>query len=208
MASDKIVTLRILLVGPSNGGKTSLLLRYLDDIFDTETATATIGVEFRSKKVSIRGKQYKVLLFDTAGQERFQPLTSSYYRSAQGVIIVYDTSNRDSFLSMEHWFREAETYASTRVVKCLVGSKTDKAASRAVKYEEGKELAERYDAMFVEVSSKTRENVRRPFVDVIDKIVETPELVNWQVRRGATGDNAVDVGGQPGAGERITVCAC
>ena len=56
-------------------------------------------------------------LLDT---ERFQPLTSSYYRNAQGVIIVYDTSNRDSFLSMEDWFRQAETYASPGVVKCLV----------------------------------------------------------------------------------------
>jgi len=62
--------------------------------------------------------------------------------------------------------------------------------------------------MFVEVSSKSRENVRRPFVDVVDKIVETPGLVNPQVKRRATGDNAVDVSGQPGAGERITVCAC
>lgn len=162
----------------------------------------------QTKKVSVRGKPYRLLLFDTAGQERFRTLTSSYYRNAQGVIIVYDTSNRDSFLSMEHWFREAETYASPGVVKCLVGSKTDKAASRAVKYEEGKELAERYDAMFVEVSSKTRENVRRPFVDVVDKIVETPELVNPQVKRRATGDNAVDVGGGASADDRITVCAC
>ncbi|KAF8457170.1 P-loop containing nucleoside triphosphate hydrolase protein [Terfezia claveryi] len=208
MASDQDPTLKILLIGPSSGGKTSLLLRYVDDIFDTETATATIGVDFRTKKVSVRGKPYRLLLFDTAGQERFQPLTSSYYRNAQGVIIVYDTSNRDSFLSMEDWFRQAETYASPGVVKCLVGSKTDKAASRAVKYEEGKELAERYGAMFVEVSSKTRENVRRPFVDVIDKIVETPELVNPQVKRRGTRENAVDVGGQPGADERITVCAC
>ena len=77
-----------------------------------------------------------------------------------------------------------------------------------MKYEEGEELAERYGAMFVEVSSKTRENVRRPFVDVVDKILETPELVNPQVKQRGTGDNAVDVGGQPGAGERITVCAC
>jgi len=90
---------------------------------------------------------------------------------------------------MEHWFGEAETYASPGVIKCLVGSKTDKAASRAVTYEEGAELAKKFGAMFVEVSSKNRENVRRPFVDVVDKIVETPELVRPAARR-ATGNGA------------------
>lgn len=85
-----------------------------------------------------------------------------------------------------------------------VGSKIDKAASRAVQYEEGVELAKRFGAMFVEVSSKTRENVRRPFVDVVDKIVETPELLN--ARRGL-GDNTVQVGGE-GAQGSSNGCAC
>jgi len=201
MSSD--TALKILLIGPSNGGKTSLLLRYVDDIFDTESSTATIGVDFRTKNVTVRGKQYRLMLFDTAGQERFRFLTSSYYRNAQGVIIVYDTSNRDSFSSMDHWFREVEMHTSPEVVKCLVGSKIDKVASRAVQYEEGTELAERFGAMFIEVSSKTRENVRRPFVDVVDKIVETPELVAQLTRR----DNAVQVG-REATDQGTYGCAC
>lgn len=108
-----------LLVGPSNSGKTALLLRYVDDMFDTDSATATIGVDFRLKKLSVKGKPYRLLLFDTAGQERFRALTSSYYRNAQGCILVYDVSNRESFLSMNHWFGEVENYAD-RVIKYLV----------------------------------------------------------------------------------------
>ncbi|KAI5804027.1 ras-domain-containing protein [Peziza echinospora] len=195
--TDQDPTIKILLIGPSNGGKTSLLLRYIDDIYDTESSTATIGVDFRTKKVTVKSKPYKLLLFDTAGQERFRTLTSSYYRNAQAVILVYDTSNRDSFLSMPHWFREAETHAAPDVVKFLVGSKKDKEASRAVKEEEGRELAERYGAGFVEVSSKTRENVRRPFVEVVDAVVDRPGGV--ASKRDSVGGGA---GGSAGAGQQ------
>jgi len=182
MASEE-PTIKLLLIGPSNSGKTALLLRYVDDLFDTDSATATIGVDFRVKKLSVKGKPYRLLLFDTAGQERFRTLTSSYYRNAQGCILVYDVSNRESFLSMEHWFGECKTYAEENVVKVLVGSKIDKTGARAVKFEEGKALADRHGAGFIEVSSKTRENVKVPFVQVVDKIVEDPELMNPKVTR-------------------------
>lgn len=99
----------------------------MDDLFDVDSATATIGVDFRVKKLSVAGRPHRLLLFDTAGQERFRTLTSSYYRNAQGVILVYDVSNRESFLSMDHWFGEAEMYAAPGVVKCLVSHSSMKA---------------------------------------------------------------------------------
>ncbi|KAL0637147.1 hypothetical protein Q9L58_003796 [Maublancomyces gigas] len=176
--SSQDPTIKLLLIGPSNSGKTALLLRYVDDIFDTDNATATIGVDFKVKKVSVKGKPHRLLLFDTAGQERFRTLTSSYYRNAQGVILVYDVSNRESFLSMGHWFGEAETYASPGVIKCLVGSKIDRVGSRTVKREEGEALAKKYGATFYECSSKTRQNIREPFVTTVDRIVDTPQLMD------------------------------
>jgi len=180
-------TIKLLLIGPSSSGKTALLLRYVEDIFDTDNATATIGVDFKVKKLSIKGKPHRVLLFDTAGQERFRTLTSSYYRNAQGVLLVYDISNRETFTTMEYWFKEVEKYAPPGAIKCLVGSKLDKStSSRIVRTEEGRALADRYGASFYEVSSKTRENVKEPFVDTVTRIVETPELMNGGVgaRRG------------------------
>jgi len=199
-------TIKILLIGPSNSGKTALLLRYVDDIFDTDSATATIGVDFRVKKLAIRGKPHRLLLFDTAGQERFRTLTSSYYRNAQGCILVYDVSNRESFLSMEHWFGECARYAEPGVVKYLVGSKIDKEGARAVTTAEGKALAERVGAGFVEVSSKTRENVKTPFVETVDRIVENPELMDPKLTRKRR-DGAVNVGqaADEGAGG---MCTC
>ncbi|CCX11350.1 P-loop containing nucleoside triphosphate hydrolase protein [Pyronema domesticum] len=199
-------TIKILLIGPSNSGKTALLLRYVDDIFDTDSATATIGVDFRVKKLAIKGKPHRLLLFDTAGQERFRTLTSSYYRNAQGCILVYDVSNRESFLSMEHWFGECARYAEPGVIKYLVGSKIDKASARAVSTAEGKALADRFNAGFVEVSSKTRENIKTPFVETVDKIVESPELMNTGLARKRNREGAVNL--QQDSGEAGGYCAC
>jgi Ras-related protein Rab-18 len=118
------------------------------------------------------------------------------------VILVYDISNRDSFTAMERWFDEAETNAMPGAIMYLVGSKMDKLASRVVKYEEGEALAKAHGSQFCEVSSKTRENVRKPFVEIVDEIVKNPQLLVASSRRGGT----VTVGGgEQGYG---TGCSC
>ncbi|RDL35092.1 Uncharacterized protein BP5553_07023 [Venustampulla echinocandica] len=203
MASDEsLPTLKILMIGPSGAGKSALLIRYCDDQFDNEYSTATIGVDFKLKKLSVHGKPYRLNLLDTAGQERFRTLSNSYYRGAHGVILVYDISNRDSFAAMERWFEEAETNAMPGAVMYLVGSKLDKTAARQVSADEGQRLAEKHGCSFCEVSAKTRENVRKPFVDIVNAIVKDPKLLSAGSRRGGT----VAVGGEGegwGSG-----CAC
>lgn len=122
MASDEsLPTLKILMIGPSGAGKSALLIRYCDDQFDNESSTATIGVDFKMKKLSVHNTPYRLNLLDTAGQERFRTLSNSYYRGAHGVILVYDISNRDSFLSMERWFDEVESNAQPGAVTYLGG---------------------------------------------------------------------------------------
>jgi len=202
--SSEEPTVKLLLTGPSSSGKTALLLRYCDDFFDGDTS-ATIGVDFRVKKLSVKGKPTRLLIFDTAGQERFSTLTSSYYRNAQGVLLVYDISNRESFLSMDHWFGEAETYAAPGVVKCLVGSKLDKVTARAVTEDEGRDLAERYGASFFEVSAKKGDNTKLPFVDTVDKIVDRPELMRAKLT--ARQGDAVTINGGDNSG-LLSACAC
>ncbi|KAK4137591.1 hypothetical protein BT67DRAFT_340563, partial [Trichocladium antarcticum] len=185
MAADGSFTaLKLLLVGPSGAGKSALLTRYCDDEFDPETAAATIGVDFKSKNLSVRGKPYRLMLFDTAGQERFRTLSTSFYRGAHGVLLVYDISSRPSFLTVEKWFNEAKANTAEGVVIYLVGSKLDKterapgAGGRAVSTEEGRALAEALGAAgFCEASAKTCANVRRPFVEVVDRIVQSPGLL-------------------------------
>ncbi|KAJ2012829.1 Ras- protein Rab-18-B, partial [Coemansia sp. S680] len=97
-------TFKILLVGDSNVGKSSILLRFTDDHFlSPEDTSATIGVDFKVKMYDLDGTRYKLTIWDTAGQERFRTLTSSYYRGAQGVILVYDVCSRESFEHLNNW---------------------------------------------------------------------------------------------------------
>uniref|UniRef100_A0A8D2ZN25 RAB18A, member RAS oncogene family n=1 Tax=Scophthalmus maximus TaxID=52904 RepID=A0A8D2ZN25_SCOMX len=126
MDDDTLTTLKILIIGESGVGKSSLLLRFTDDTFDPEQA-ATIGVDFKVKTISVDGNKAKLAIWDTAGQERFRTLTPSYYRGAQGVILVYDVTRRETFAKLDNWLNELETYCTRNdLVKMLVGNKIDK----------------------------------------------------------------------------------
>ena len=131
MEEDPILTnLKILIIGESGVGKSSLLLRFTDDQFDAEIS-ATIGVDFKVKVITIDGNKVKLAIWDTAGQERFRTLTPSYYRGGQGAILVYDVTNRESFQKIEDWLNELETYTTNHdMIKMLVGNKCDMEAER------------------------------------------------------------------------------
>ncbi|XP_037677454.1 ras-related protein Rab-18-like [Choloepus didactylus] len=126
MDEDVLTTVKILIIGESGVGKSSLLLRFTDDTFNPELA-ATIGVDFKVKTISVDGNKAKLAIWDTAGQERFRTLTPSYYRGAQGVILVYGVTRRDPFLKLDNWLNELETYCRRNdIVNTLVGNKIDK----------------------------------------------------------------------------------
>nr|CDQ04738.1 BMA-RAB-18, isoform a [Brugia malayi] len=177
-----ITTLKILIIGESGVGKSSLMLRFVDDTFDPEIA-ATIGVDFRVTSMMVNQNRVKLAIWDTAGQERFRTLTPSYYRGAQGVICVYDVSNRQTFERLSHWMNEVDTYSTkTDAVKMLIGNKID-ISSREVTREEGLEFAKKHRMLFIEASAKTREGVQCAFEELIEKVLQTPGL--WDSDRSA-----------------------
>lgn len=168
--------MKILLIGNSNTGKSSLLLRFTEDSFDEEIG-ATIGVDFKKKRVSIAGETVTLTIWDTAGQERFRTLTNGYYRGAHGVILVYDVTDRETFDALEDvWIKELDQYKShDDVVTMLVANKTD-LKDHEVSRPEGMALAKRHAMLFIEASARTRKGVKQAFDELTQKIMDTPAL--------------------------------
>jgi len=164
-ASEHDFFFKILLIGDSGVGKSCLLLRFADNSW-TDTHISTIGVDFKIKTLEIDGKTVKLQIWDTAGQERFRTITSSYYRGAQGIILVYDCTDKESFNNVKQWIGEIERYACENVNKLLVGNKADLADERQVDTNVAKEFAESYGIPFIETSAKTSYNVEKCFVQM------------------------------------------
>ncbi|KAJ7302365.1 ras-domain-containing protein [Mycena albidolilacea] len=193
------VNCKLLLIGNSSVGKSSLLLRFSDEQWLPEDeSSATIGVDFRVHKMDVKGKKVKLSIWDTAGQERFRTITSSYYRGAQGIILVYDVSNRESFDALPRWYSELETYVNDKVVKILVGNKVDKEFSRQVPTSEAEAFATRMNSLFVETSAKTSVGVKEAFTEVVERIMDIPELWDSAPGVGAAGKGKASSGQMPG----------
>lgn len=171
------LSFKILLIGDSGVGKSSLLVSFISNAVDD--LAPTIGVDFKIKTLTVSGKRLKLTIWDTAGQERFRTLTSSYYRGAQGIILVYDVTRRETFTNLSDvWAKEVELYSNNQdCVKMLVGNKVDRESERAVTREEGVALAKELGGLFLECSAKTRENVQHCFEELALKIMEVPSLL-------------------------------
>ena len=116
--------LKMIVIGSTGVGKTSIVKRFVDNLFDKNQET-TIGVEFGSKKFTVSGQQVKLQLWDTAGQETFLSVTKSYYKSSAAVLLVYDITNRNSFDDLTEWMERLEENANSDITVCIIGNKTD-----------------------------------------------------------------------------------
>lgn len=155
---------KLVVLGMQNGGKSSLVSRYINNDF-REDYKATVGIDFSSRTVFLDPtKTARLQIWDTTGCDRFSTLIPSYIRSAAGAMVVYDITDRDSFKATRHWARLAKTEGDPDLVTIVVGTKLDLAGEqRQVSSEEGSELAEDINAMYIEVSAKNGHNVKEAF---------------------------------------------
>ncbi|XP_065075113.1 ras-related protein Rab-35-like [Ochlerotatus camptorhynchus] len=155
---------KLLIIGDSGVGKSSLLLRYADCKFPQQHLI-TIGVDFKIRTVTINGERVKLQIWDTAGQERFRLITSSYYRGAHGVVVMYDVTCLRSFNHVKHWLEEVESNCG-EVCRLLVGNKNDNPQLKKVPSRDAKRFADRYGMEFIETSAKECFNVEKVFTTI------------------------------------------
>eukprot|EP00892_Ulva_mutabilis_P010225 jgi/Ulvmu1/7575/UM037_0119.1 len=192
---------KLLLIGDSGVGKSCLLLRFADDTY-TESYISTIGVDFKIRTVELDGKIIKLQIWDTAGQERFRTITSSYYRGAHGIIVVYDVTDAESFDNVKTWLSEIDRYASESVNKLLVGNKADLSAKKVVDSSSAQDFATDYGIPFLETSAKDSNNVEQAFMTMASEI---KNRLTSQVSATADGDT-VNVGVGKAIDNRASSC--
>ena len=127
-------------------------------------------MDFKIRTIELEGKTIKLQIWDTAGQERFRTITSSYYRGAHGIIIVYDVTDQESFNNVKQWLFEIDRYAMEGVSKLLVGNKSDLTSKKVVSYETAKEFADSVGMEFLETSAKNSTNVEKAFLTMAGQI--------------------------------------
>ena len=171
MATRKKVLLKVIILGDSGVGKTSLMNQFVNKKFSNQYK-ATIGADFLTKEVMVDDRLVTMQIWDTAGQESFRSITRSYYRGAAGALLVYDVTRRDTFEHLASWLEDAKQHANPNMTIMLVGNKADLEHRRAVAKEEGAAFAEEHGLLFLETSAKTSANVEEAFIAAAGKICE------------------------------------
>eukprot|EP00758_Cryptobia_borreli_P007650 Tbor_TRINITY_DN5318_c0_g3::TRINITY_DN5318_c0_g3_i2::g.4706::m.4706/K07877/RAB2A; Ras-related protein Rab-2A len=198
---------KYIIIGDSGVGKSCLLLQFTDKRFEA-SHDMTIGVEFGTRMITVKGHQVKLQLWDTAGQENFRSITRSYYRGASAALLVYDVTRRETFENLQRWLTDCRENSSIHLTVLLIGNKTDLEDSRVVSYKEGKEFADNNGLLFIETSAKTAQNVDDAFLNsandvyakiesgVLDSNVMTGKAI---AGAGGPGYKAVSGGGSAGS---------
>ena len=164
---------KLLLIGDSGVGKTCILFRFSDDAFNT-TFISTIGIDFKIKTIELRGKKIKLQIWDTAGQEKFRTIGTAYYRNTHGVILVYDVTSKESFLSMERWLQEIKKNCGNTTYKIvLVGNKDDNPNLKKISTDEASEFAKQMGIPLFETSAKENINIEELFYAIAKMMVDT-----------------------------------
>ena len=183
--SDKLdLALKILIIGDSQVGKTSLLLEYVDKMFPEEHIS-TIGVEYKEKFIKKDEYDIKLQIWDTAGQERFRSITKSIYRNANGVLFVYDVTNKESFENVKHWIKDTEKIDKD-IRGIIIGNKIDLIEKRKILKEDLDELGKKYDMPVLDVSAKNAINVNESFDLIVEELFRNrskEEIKNMYLRK-------------------------
>lgn len=165
---------KIILIGDSKVGKTSILLRYCDDFFN-DFHLATVAIDYKFKTIDINNMKIKMQIYDTAGQERFKSMSLNYYKGSDGTIIVFDLGDKQSFYNVINWANQIKNSVSSKAPKFLIGNKCDDTENRVISREEAEKMAQDYELTYFETSAKNNYNIKEMFDSLILNIIKVKQ---------------------------------
>ena len=167
---SKELNIKLILLGDSNVGKTTLLNSYIENS-SSEDVSPTIGLENRVKTINIHGLKTKLQIWDTAGQEKYNSLTQQYFRNVDGILLIFDLTNEDSFNHIKKWDDLSKRYETQKIMKILVGNKIDLDDKRKVGKEEIVEYCKKNQLKYIAASAKDNNKVEKVSDSIINLIV-------------------------------------
>lgn len=195
MSSSKPTVIKVIAVGECGIGKTSLMLSYSDPQFDPKSNPSTTGVDVINFPTTINGKPVVVQLWDTAGQEKFRVITSSYYKAANVAVLAYDITDSETFEPLQGWDQEIDRFhvTSNKVTKIVIGTKADLEDQRAVERSEGEKAAKDLgdDVLFAETTIFDRKTVTEALTKAVTeafRVIQAEE----QKKSAEAGDDGED----------------
>ena len=163
--------IKILIIGDSTVGKTNFVYKFSEDKF-SENYFASTGIELKTTSIQIDGKSIKIQLWDTVGQEKYRTMIKNLYLKSQGIIILFDITNETSFINLKNWMSQIKESCGEDIPILLVGNKIDLEDNRVINKERAMEYANNENIEYIEVSSKTGENINKALTSLLQKILK------------------------------------
>ena len=178
MSNEPKYTFKILTLGESGVGKTCILRRFVENKF-LKNHLATIGIDFRAKTIQINGYEVKLKIWDTAGEERFRNITNQYYKGADGIVLIFDITDQNTFDKIQDWMNQINSNTQTNEIGLvLIGNKKDLENNRTVTYKDGEALGKELGIKYFETSALTGEGIKEAFEHVTKEILKKKNLEN------------------------------
>ena len=169
-SSQDEIPIKIMILGNTSVGKTSFIIKYTENTFQ-EVYLSTIGIDYKIKKLTYNEQKYNLYIYDTTGEERFRSLSFNLIKFTEGVILMYDITNKSSFKSIPEWIESAQEHKGENYPIIIIGNKIDLEEKRKITTEEGENLAKKYGLDFFEISNKEDINIKEAIFTLFKKVL-------------------------------------
>ena len=169
-SSQDEIPIKIMILGNTSVGKTSFIIKYTENTFQ-EVYLSTIGIDYKIKKLTYNEQKYNLYIYDTTGEERFRSLSFNLIKFTEGVILMYDITNKSSFKSIPEWIESAREHKGENYPIIIIGNKIDLEERRKITTEEGENLAKKYGLDFFEISNKEDINIKEAIFTLFKKVL-------------------------------------